>query len=82
MGISQKFKSWLIRRQIEIQKGKSRLEQDKIRRQKQKINDLVNMKPGARKAIKAGLIMKKKPLEVMRDEYERRKYEREKGKNP
>jgi hypothetical protein len=46
---------------------------EKLRRQANRISSL---KPGAKKAIFEGLAMKKSPFDVMRDEYDRRKYER------
>jgi DNA-binding transcriptional regulator YiaG len=51
---------------------------EKLRHKHQRI---VDMKPGAVKAIREGLAMHKKPLQVMKDEYERRKTEREQKKN-
>lgn len=38
---------------------------------------LANMKPGARRAITEGIIARKNPMDVMKEEYERRKYERQ-----
>ena len=35
------------------------------------------MKPGARRAITEGIAMHKSPLDVMREEHSRRKYERQ-----
>lgn len=61
-----------------IQKGKERTMQQKAERARKKINKYQNMKPGARRAIVEGRMMKKGPLAVMKEEYYRRKYEREK----
>ena len=47
---------------------------DKIRKKMKKAKD---NKPGAIKAISEGMAFKKSPLDVMKEEYERRKYERE-----
>ncbi|MBD3263560.1 MAG: hypothetical protein GF375_00475 [Candidatus Omnitrophica bacterium] len=80
MGLSKKFKAWAIRRQVEIQKGKSQLQKDKEERLKRKSEKLANMKPSARKAIVEGLATRKGPIQVMKEEYARRKYEREKNK--
>jgi len=80
MGLSKKMKGWLDRRQVEIEKGRSQLQKDKVERAKKKANKLANMKPGARKAITEGLASRKGPMQVMKEEYERRKYEREKNK--
>ena len=58
------------------QRGIERTEQQKAEKLRKKQNKMVNMKPGARKAIIEGVALKKNPLDVMKDEYERRKYER------
>jgi len=72
-----KINTWLEKKKKQLQDTKSQLEIDKARRQKKKINKVANMKPGARKAISEGLIGNKKPLQVMKEEYQRRKDERE-----
>lgn len=61
----------------QYQRGKVVTEQMKAEKLRRKSNKLSSMKPGARKAITEGLALKKKPLSVMRDEYERRKKARE-----
>lgn len=60
----------------QIQRGKERTEQQRAEKLRKKHERITTMKPGARKAITEGLAMKKKPWEVARDEYERRKQAR------
>ena len=67
--------------QEQIIKGQIVSEQKKAERLRQKANKLVSMKPGARKAIVEGLAMKKTTMQVMREEYERRKQLREESKD-
>ena len=43
---------------------------------RKKINKVVNLKPGARRAMHEGLMARKSPVDVMKEEYSRRKYER------
>jgi hypothetical protein len=40
------------------------------------------MKPSARRAIIEGITLKKHPLDVMKEEYDRRKFEREQKYKP
>ncbi len=75
------LKERLFRKKKELleqfERGKQVTEQmraEKLRKHHQRI---VDMKPGAGRAIVEGLSMRKKPLDVMREEYERRKRFRE-----
>ena len=75
------FKERLLRKKKELldqyNRGKQVTEQmraEKLRRHRQKV---VDMRPGAAKAIVEGLELHKGPLDVMRDEYSRRKLLRE-----
>ena len=61
----------------QIQRGKERSEQEHAEKIRRKSKRLQSMKPGVRKTMHEGLAMRKKPLDVMRDEYERRKKRRE-----
>jgi len=63
--------------QEQYQRGKERTEQMKAEKLRKKANKLSNMKPGARKAITEGMMAKKSVMQVMKDEYARRKYDRE-----
>jgi len=56
-------------------------EQQRAERLRRKNKKIKTMKDGARKAITEGLIQRKTPMQVMKDEYVRRKYEREKKYN-
>jgi len=62
----------------QFERGKEVTRQMQDEKRRKKVNKLANMKPGARKAITEGLIAKKSVTQVMKEEYERRKYEREK----
>jgi hypothetical protein len=81
----KKLKTKMGKKRKEITKkvlrAQQESEQHRIARSRRKINKVANMKPGARKTIHEGLISNKTPLEVMREEYSRRKYEREKRFN-
>ena len=63
--------------QEQMQRGRIVTEQMRAEKLRKKQNKYKDMKPGARKAIHDGMVMRKSPLDVMRDEYSRRKYERE-----
>jgi len=63
--------------QEQMQRGRVVTEQMRAERKRKKINKLINMKPGARKAISDGIVLRKSPLDVMREEYDRRRFERE-----
>lgn len=56
----------------------SYIEQKRAERLRNRHQRIVDMKPGSIKTIREGLAMHKKPLQVMKDEYQRRKDEREK----
>ena len=66
--------------QRQIQRGRERTEQQKAERLRKKMDNLLHMKPGAKQAIVHGMMMRKSTKDVMRDEYHRRKYEREQKK--
>ena len=59
-----------------MQKGQEVSEQmraEKLRKKKQSIK---NAKPSTISSVRTGLFLKQSPLEVMKVEYDRRKYER------
>jgi hypothetical protein len=61
-----------------IAKGKIITEQQRAEKLRKKKQQIKHMKPGSARAIKEGLLMHKSPMEVMKEEYDRRKYNREK----
>lgn len=61
----------------QMKRGMEVTEQMKAERLRKKINKRIHMKPGARQAIVHGIAMRKRPMDVMKDEYNRRKYKRE-----
>jgi hypothetical protein len=60
------------------QRGRERTEQQRAEKLRRKANKLSSMKPGAKRAMVEGYVMKRSPFDVAREEYSRRKYEREK----
>jgi len=61
---------------MQMQKGQEVSEQmraEKLRKKKQSIK---NAKPSTISSVRTGLFLKQSPLEVMKVEYDRRKYER------
>jgi len=77
MTFKDRLNNYILKKQMQVQRGKEISEQrkaEKLRKQKQKISD---MKPGSITAIRKGLMTKANPLDVMKEEYARRKYERE-----
>jgi len=64
--------------QEQMKRGIERTEQMKAEKLRRKQNKLLNMKEGTKKTMLIGLQTKKKPFEVMMEEYERRKKLREK----
>ena len=76
-GLKSRLSLFIEKKQQQIQKGQQITEQkkaEKLRKQKQKITD---MKPGSITTIRKGLLTHASPLDVMKEEYNRRKYERE-----
>jgi len=78
MGLREKLEEKKRKMQEQIQRGRERTEQDRAERLRKRSNKLASMKPGTRRAITEGIALKKSPLDVMHEEYNRRKYEREK----
>ena len=80
MSLLDRLKAKRKSMQVQMHRGRVVTEQMKAERKRKKINKLINMKPGAKQAIAHGIAMKKKPVDVMKDEYNRRVYEREQKK--
>jgi hypothetical protein len=77
MKLLEKLKEKKKKMQEQIKKGREVTEQQRAEKLRDKRKKLISMKPGARKAITEGLLMNKKVTDVMKDEYSRRKYERQ-----
>lgn len=77
MGIKDKLMNVKKKLGNQYKKGKEVTEQQRAEKLRQKRKKLTNMKPGASKAIKEGLMLRSGPMEVMKKEYDRRKYERQ-----
>jgi len=76
MSLVDKLKEKKRKMEVQIKRGKERTEQMKAEKQRRKLDNVLHMQPGARKTIKEGVLMKKKPLDVMKEEYYRRKQKR------
>ena len=77
MKLMEKLNAKRSKMQKQMRKGMEVTEQMKAEKKRKRLNKMVNMKPGAKQAIVHGIAMKKKPLEVMREELDRRRFERE-----
>jgi len=64
----------------QMERGRVVTEQMRADRKRKKMDNLIHMKPGARQAIVHGMMMKKNPMNVMKEEYSRRRYERKQKK--
>lgn len=71
------FSNYLLKKQMQYKRGKEITEQMRAERLRKRQSNLVDAKPGAITAIKRGMFTKANPLDVMKEEYVRRKYERE-----
>ena len=75
------FKIWLtnfiLKKHMQYQRGKEITEQMKAERLRKKQNSLVDAKPGAVTTIRRGMFTRANPLDLMKEEYTRRKYERD-----
>jgi hypothetical protein len=76
-GWKDKLNSFIEKKQKQVQRGREVTEQMKAERIRKKQNRLINAKPGAVTAIRTGLVTHASPLDVMKEEYNRRKYERD-----
>ena len=77
MSWKDKLSSFIEKKQKQVQHGCKITEQVKAEKLRKKQNRLKDAKPGAITAIRSGLVTHANPLDVMKEEYERRKYERE-----
>jgi len=77
MGIKEKIKKKREELEQLKQRGLEKSLQLRDERKRKKQNKIKNMKPGARRTISEGIATKKNPWSVMKEEYSRRKYERE-----
>lgn len=80
MGLKEKLEEKKRKMQLQIQRGRERTEQMKAEKLRKKSDNLLHMKPGARQAIVSGMMLRKSPLDVMKEEYSRRRYVREQKK--
>lgn len=79
--VKKKLEEKKKKMQKQIQRGRERTEKQRAEKLRRKANRIINMKPGAKRAIFEGLASKSNPVDVAKSEYYRRKYEREKKYN-
>ena len=77
MGLKDKLLLKKKKMQEQMQRGRVKSEQLRAERLRKKRKRLTDMKPGTLKAMRSGMAMKKKPFQIMQEEYERRKTNRE-----
>jgi hypothetical protein len=78
MSFKKRLKKFVKNKQEQIQRGREvtlQMEAERLRKRNERID---NMKEGAIKAVMDGLRTKSSPMDVMKQEYTRRKYERKK----
>jgi len=73
-----KLKDFIAKKQAQIEKGREVTQQMRAEKLRKKMNKLKDAKPGAVTTMRKGMIAKQSPIDVMKEEYSRRKYEREK----
>lgn len=71
-----KLKDFIAKYQAQIQKGKEVTQQMKAEKLRKKMNRLTDAKPGAATTMRKGIMTHQSPIEVMKEEHSRRKYER------
>jgi len=78
---TQNFKIWaanfILKKQMQVQRGREITEQKRAENMRKKINRIQDAKPSAITTMRRGFMTKANPIEVMREEYDRRKQERE-----
>lgn len=77
MKLLEKLNNLKLKMGKKVQEAKAESEQQRAEKIRQKRKKLSSMKPGARKAITEGMLLNKSVTDVMKDEYNRRKYERQ-----
>ena len=77
MKILERLKAKKKSMQERMQRGRVVTEQMRAERLRKRVDKRVDMKPGVRQAIVHGIALKKSPMDVMREEYSRRRFERE-----
>ena len=77
MTFKDKIKTYIEGKRAQIQRGREVTEQMRAEKPRKKNDWIDNTKPGSIRAIRVGLASKANPLDVMKEEYYRRKYERE-----
>lgn len=81
MSLKEKMLGLREKMQKMLERGRERTEQQRAEKLRRKMKRFQDMKPGVRKTIVEGRMMNKSTLDVMKDEYEKRKFDRESKKN-
>ena len=77
MGLTERLNKKRKSLQDQMKRGLEVTRQMHDEKARRKAKKFLDMKPGAVKAIRHGLATKANPIDVMKAEYDRRKYERE-----
>ena len=77
MNLKEKLEEKKRKMQEQMQRGRERTQQERAEKLRKKVNKIQNAKPGAVTTMRKGMISKSSPLSIMKEEYSRRKYERE-----
>jgi hypothetical protein len=80
MSLKERLEDIKTKMQLRLERGRERTEQQRAEKLRRKMKRFEDLKPGVRKSIIEGRMMNKSTLDVMRDEYERRKFDRESKK--
>lgn len=80
MSFKKRLRKFVKVKKEQVERGREVTLQMQAERQRKRLHKMQNMDEGAVKAIMTGLQSKETPLSVMKQEYHRRKYERERKK--
>lgn len=77
-GIKDRLNNFILKKQMQIQRGKEITEQKRADNIRKKIGRIQDAKPSAITTMRRGLMTHAGPMDVMKEEWQRRKYERDK----
>ena len=76
MKLKERIEAKKLKLLNDINHGREISKQKEDERKRKRVDRVANMKPGAGRAMAEGLVLRRKPWDVMKEEYGRRKYER------
>lgn len=76
MNMKKQLRQFIQNRKKEIQKGVEITEQQRAERLRKRAGKISDMKPSTKKTIVSGLVSHSGLVDVMKEEYSRRKYNR------